>query len=119
MCAMRTLLEYCEQEKLTEKEIKKAISLISTSDLNEKDNIGWAVLMYAAHYGHKEIAFALINAGANLNEKDNRGRTAVMHASFYGHKEIVFALIEAGAEIDQTNDDMVKMYKQYIRECVL
>ena len=83
---MKTLLDYCSQKDLTGNEIKEAISLISTS---------------------------------NINEKDDDGCTALIHAAYWNRKEITLALINAGAEIDQSDEHVAKMYKQYIRECVL
>ncbi len=73
-------------------------------DINAQDKYGNTVLILASLRGHKEIAFKLIDSGANLDLQDNLGSSALMGASWNDHKEIAFALIEKGAKLDLQND---------------
>ena len=57
---MKTLLDYCRREYLANDEIQEAISLIPTSDLNEKDMFGQTALLYTAYRNHKEIVFFMV-----------------------------------------------------------
>ena len=46
-------------------------------------------LIWAANYGHSEVAKMLLAAGANLNAATKGGDTALMKAAIGGHVEIV------------------------------
>jgi len=72
-------------------------------DINAQDSNGDTVLILASWKGHTEIAFAIIEKGANLDLQDNWGTTALTCASGHGHTEIAFALIEKGANLDLQN----------------
>ena len=73
---------------------------VSYLDLVMLDGIN--ALMYAAYYGHTNIAIALIKAGVKLDTKslENNDYTALMLAARYGYIDIVSALIEAGADLN-------------------
>lgn len=45
-------------------------------------------LMYAAKYGHLDMAEILLKAGANHKAESNKGKTAYDYAIKYGHKSI-------------------------------
>ena len=73
--------------------------LIDTgADVNEKDEIGWTPLMYAAANGHTETAKLLIDKGANVNAMGNGMETALYAAEFRGHTDIANLLIKHGAD---------------------
>lgn len=71
----------------------------SGSDLNGKEPFGGSTpLITAATFGKKEIAKALIDAGADLGIKNNDGSTALHAAAFFCRVEIVQQLIDAKAD---------------------
>jgi cytohesin len=74
--------------------------LAAAVDVNAKDGVGWTPLLYAAAYGHKEIAELLIENGADLNAKSENGWTPLHRAAEYGHKGIVELLIAKGADVN-------------------
>jgi uncharacterized protein len=54
-------------------------------NLDETNRIGWSAVMYAARYGHTDIARALVDAGAKVDRRDELQRTAAMLAHSEGH----------------------------------
>lgn len=75
------------------------------SDLNQKDAMsGSTPLITASSFGKKEIAQALIEAGADLTPKNNDGATALHAASFFCRVEIVQALLDAKADKTAKNN---------------
>ena len=75
------------------------------TDLNEKEPaVGSTPLISAAVFGKTEIAFALIEAGADLNLKNNEGSTALHSAAFLCRLEIVEKLLENGADKELLNN---------------
>ena len=69
------------------------------TDINGKDAMsGSTPLISAASFGKKEIAKALIDAGADLAIKNNDGSTALHAAAFFCRIEIVQMLIDAKAD---------------------
>jgi ankyrin repeat protein len=84
---------------------QKAIDLINRgAKLDEKDNVGFTPLIFAAIKGYTDIATALINKDAKLDEKDNVGFTALIWAANLGHTDIATALINKGAKLDEKDD---------------
>jgi len=75
------------------------------TDLNEKEPaLGSTPLISAAVFGKTEIAFALIEAGADLNLKNSEGSTALHSAAFLCRLEIVEKLLENGADKELLNN---------------
>lgn len=69
------------------------------SDINDKEAMsGSTPLISAASFGKKEIAKALIDAGADLSLTNNDGATALHTAAFFCRVEIVQMLIDAKAD---------------------
>lgn len=69
------------------------------SDLNLKEpSVGSTPLISAAVFGKKEVALALIEAGADVNLQNNEGSTPLTSAAFLCRTEIVQALLDAGAD---------------------
>lgn len=54
------------------------------SDVNTKNNRGWAPLHYASSNGHVKVAELLIQGGARINEKTTGNWTALQDAAYYG-----------------------------------
>ena len=70
--------------------------IASGSDINEKEPMSKSTpLMTASTFNRKDIAKALIKAGADLTLKNNDGSTALHNAAFFGRVEIVQMLIDA------------------------
>ena len=70
-------------------------------DVNAKDKYGESPLLFAATFGHKEIAELLIANGADVNTKiDKIGMTPLHIATGQGYKEIVELLIAKGADVN-------------------
>lgn len=63
------------------------------------------VLVEASRRGYKEIALALIDAGADVNSQDNYGVSALMYAAISGSVEIMEKLIEGGADVNTKDQD--------------
>ena len=68
---------------------------------------GDTLLQLAIMRGFKDIALALLEAGADVHSKDAIGRTALHWACFQGFKEVVQVLINKGSEVDER--DFVNM----------
>ena len=86
--------------------LDKIRSCISAGvDVNAKDNDGWTALIYAACYGHTEIAKLLIADGADINARDNYGCTALIYAAINGYTEIARLLLSAGADVNIKDND--------------
>jgi ankyrin repeat protein len=75
------------------------------TDLDEKDPMsGSTALISAATFGKKEIAKALIDAGADLSVTNNDGSTALHAAAFFCRVEIVQLLLDAHADKEVRNN---------------
>ncbi|KAK9901237.1 hypothetical protein WJX75_001780 [Coccomyxa subellipsoidea] len=61
---------------------------------------GRTALMLAAMHGHRDVALALLGAGADPNVRDKEGSTALLKAVRNGHDSIVSLLRSCGAELD-------------------
>ena len=61
---------------------------------------GRTPLLAAALGGHREIALALVAAGANIDAADDEGETPLYAAAFENHPTTVAALVAAGADVD-------------------
>ena len=62
-------------------------------------------LLEAARRANKEVALALIEAGADVNSKDSYGVTALMFAAISGQAEIMQRLIKKGADVNAKDID--------------
>lgn len=75
------------------------------TDLNKKDQMsGSTPLIAAATFDQKEIAKALIDAGADLSIKNNDGATPLHVAAFFCRVEIAQALLDANADKNVKNN---------------
>ncbi|CAL8470996.1 g10538 [Coccomyxa elongata] len=61
---------------------------------------GRTALMLAAMHGHRDVALALLGAGADPNVRDKEGSTALLKAVRNAHDSIVSLLRSCGAELD-------------------
>ncbi|KAG0339688.1 hypothetical protein BG004_006712 [Podila humilis] len=66
-------------------------------DLEAQDEDGTSPLIYAACFGHVEIAFMLLEAGAVVDARDKFGWTALVWATNNKHDSMVRLLLENGA----------------------
>ncbi|MGI9530146.1 ankyrin repeat domain-containing protein [Lutimonas sp.] len=75
------------------------------TDLNKKDQMsGSTPITTAATFDHKEIAKALIDAGADLSIKNNDGATPLHVAAFFCRVEIAQSLLDAKADKNAKNN---------------
>jgi len=77
----------------------------SSTDLEARNNNGWAVLHAAAEYGYTEMVKRLLEAGADIEVRTNHGSTPLKLAAGEGHLDIVRYLVEQGADIQTANDE--------------
>jgi uncharacterized protein len=79
-------------------------------------------LIFAVKLGHKEIVFALIEAGADVNAQDSTGFTALMYAALSENQEIVRLLKQAGADSKIANNSgetaIAYTYKPMIKKLI-
>ncbi|KAF9384679.1 hypothetical protein CPB97_005446 [Podila verticillata] len=66
-------------------------------DIESQDEDGTSPLIYAACFGHVEIAFMLLEAGAVVDARDKFGWTALVWATNNKHDNMVRLLLEHGA----------------------
>ena len=71
--------------------------LATGTDVNAKDLTGFAPLVFAASWGHKEIAELLIAKGADVNVK-NSGKTPLDWAIKQSHTETAELLRKHGGK---------------------
>jgi ankyrin repeat protein len=71
--------------------------LAAGTDVNAKDLTGFAPLVFAASWGHKEIAELLIAKGADVNVK-NSGKTPLDWAIKQSHTETAALLHKHGGK---------------------
>tara|TARA_R110002012_G_scaffold45891_3_gene121673 strand:+ start:602 stop:1189 length:588 start_codon:yes stop_codon:yes gene_type:complete len=75
------------------------------TDINEKDPLsGSTPLITAVTFDKRDIAQALIDAGADLSVKNNDGSTALHVAAFFCKVEAVQMLMDAGADKNVKNN---------------
>ena len=79
--------------------VKVVRSLLEKStEVNEKDNIGYTPLHYAAYHGHAEIVRLLLKRGADPKLRDKKGQTPLALATERGLTTIVHMLRKAEQE---------------------
>ena len=68
---------------------------------------GWALLLWAARYGHEAVIKVLLDSGkVDANPKDKDGRTPLSWASRFGHEAIVKVLLNSGkVDVDPKDKD--------------
>ncbi|KAK9720606.1 hypothetical protein K7432_004042 [Basidiobolus ranarum] len=66
-------------------------------DVDGQDEDGTTPLIYSACWGYLEVAYTLLEAGADPNAQDKSGWTALMWATNNHHDGIVATLIDHGA----------------------
>eukprot|EP00952_Eustigmatos_sp_NYUAD-ZCMA_P009680 39947-Eustigmatos_ZCMA.PRE.1 len=61
---------------------------------------GWTPLLFAAYYGHEEVAQYLLDYGVAVDHRDHVQRTALQWACFFGrNKDVVMLLLRRGADV--------------------
>lgn len=71
---------------------------------NEKDGMGFTLLIRACAEGNLDLIKSLIEQGADIEAKNNDGRTALMWACENGAIEVVSFLIRKGANINEKDN---------------
>jgi ankyrin repeat protein len=87
---------------------EEALALIwsGKASLEERNDLGFTPLMFAAQHHLLSCLDALIIAGAKLDEKDDCGATALlMAAESHGGEDGVRRLIEARASLDEQDEE--------------
>ncbi|XP_059563431.1 oxysterol-binding protein-related protein 1 isoform X1 [Myotis daubentonii] len=87
-------------------EVRKLLETVekneAVADINckgrSKANLGWAPLHLACYFGHRQVAQALLKAGAEVNVLNDMGDTPLHRAAFTGRKELVMLLLEYNAD---------------------
>jgi hypothetical protein len=94
------------QETVSEGDADEVTNLIHQgANVESTDEVGFALLHYAAVDGNYAVANALIANGAMV-DVENHGITPLMIASFHGHTTMMKLLIDSGADIDFQSDIM-------------
>ncbi|CAG4953960.1 unnamed protein product [Colias eurytheme] len=70
-----------------------------------KTNLGWTPLHLATYFAHKEVAEALLAAGADVDEVNENGDTALHKASFIGNEDLVILLLNHQADVNIMNGE--------------
>ena len=70
------------------------VNQLDPDEQGDKDSC----LGVAAAFGHKDVAIALIDAGADIGYKNKNGSTPLHIASFFCYLEITKALVDKGAD---------------------
>ena len=79
--------------------VRRRLAQHGVSQASERDGAGNKPLVYAAHDGDLEAAFALVvQHGADVNCRDMVGRTVLMIAARAGHADVVRMLLQHGAD---------------------
>ena len=82
--------------------------IASGADLEERDNLGWTALFFAAYYCPDcEILDLLVKAGADIDAKDNDGDFPLVMALLSSKNPLLKLewLLKQGADIRASNDD--------------
>jgi ankyrin repeat protein len=58
--------------------------------------------MRASYYRYFDIAFMLLDNGADVNSVDDSEWTILMYATYYGQTDLVKKLVEGGARLETT-----------------
>uniref|UniRef100_A0A1B6CHS1 SAM domain-containing protein n=2 Tax=Clastoptera arizonana TaxID=38151 RepID=A0A1B6CHS1_9HEMI len=82
-------LDLCTASALGYLEEVKEILKSSCYNINDKDNEGWAAIMYACYYEHKSVVEQLMFAGAYLDVINNKGQTMLMMAASNGNLDLL------------------------------
>lgn len=75
------------------------------ADVNEVDNNGKTVLMWAAGSESPSLFLYLLRQSTNIHAKDHEGETALTHAVNNGDVKITLILLGAGADVNSQNKD--------------
>lgn len=97
-----TLHKACEKSDI--QAVKQHLD--AGADVNDKDDKGFAPLVYACGEGHVELSELLIDKGANMHVKAGCPASSPLHAAASeNYEEIAALLIIKGADVNIKNDD--------------
>ena len=74
-----------------------ALLAAAPASVGEPNENGWTPLIYAARWGHFELAATLLQAGADPHARTRDGRSALSCARDGGHTRVITLLETAGA----------------------
>ncbi len=74
-----------------------ALLAAAPASLDAANENGWTPLIYAARWGHFELASTLLQMGADVNAKTRDGRSALSCARDGNHGRVATLLETAGA----------------------
>jgi len=87
-------------------ETDEALAMIEAgADVNEEQSDGTTALLYAIHYGHKDLVMALLEAGADATHANDYGAGTMSEAAQLGDVEILQALLDHGADANWQNPE--------------
>jgi Carboxypeptidase regulatory-like domain/Ankyrin repeats (3 copies) len=91
----------------SENDLKTVKNLIAAgSDVNRRDErTDSTALDEAVGYGNREMARALLDAGAEINARNRRRQTALMMMDNDATVELVWDLVAAGAKVNLRDED--------------
>lgn len=70
----------------------------------EREPMQWTALHYAVFAGHRDVAQALIEGGADINARSPNGSSVLMMAVYEGREELAQMLVGLGADRSVKND---------------
>ncbi len=80
-------------------------AILSTDDINTRNNYGWTALTHAARLGNTELMRLLIENGADVNAVDDTSWSPLLRAAMKGYPDAVKLLLENGADIHHTDNN--------------
>jgi ankyrin repeat protein len=86
--------------------------IVAGTELNGKEDFGGNTpLVFAAIFGHGEVAEMLIEAGVDLEVPNNTGGTSLHIASFFCRHDIVELLLKSGADHNRRNGQQLTPFE--------
>lgn len=89
---------YLENAKSTVNIVFISLLVDHGVDIHARSRSGDTALIWAATFGHMELARFLIKKGIDVNIQNNNGETALTKAACAGHVKMVELLFSAGAD---------------------
>mmetsp|Transcript_50046 Transcript_50046/g.160867 ORF Transcript_50046/g.160867 Transcript_50046/m.160867 type:complete len:845 (+) Transcript_50046:140-2674(+) len=68
--------------------------------VRDRDANRATALIYAAGYGHVDVAKVLLDAHAAIDAQDHVGKTALMHSAMWGNEKVAELLLQRRATLD-------------------
>ena len=91
------------QELAAEGNLTELTKVIDPSQIDQKHELGFTLLHYAAKENRLEVIEYLVSSGCDINAIDDDKQTALHKSAIYGHTESVKLLIDKGANVNQVD----------------